>query len=173
MRRLPAAVACTAAAVVVAALLSLPVAAADWADDEERPDWREGDVPPAPAWSAANLIEVELPGRSVRVGVDPATITLDKKSGVVRYVAVARGISSVSASYEGIRCASGEWRTYARQTPGQPWVPAGSSDWQAMRDARSPHAHWLAGNGMCPNKTTPADVSSIVRRLKNGRQAFD
>ena len=67
MRRLPAAVVCTAAAVVVAALLSLPVAAADWADDEERPDWREGDVPPAPAWSAANLIEKFL--ATLHIGV--------------------------------------------------------------------------------------------------------
>ena len=156
-----------------AALALLPtLAAAQYAADALY-DWSEGEVPPAPEWSTKNLIDVDLPGRSVRVGLDPATLTHDIKTGVVRYVAVARGVSAVNASYEGIRCTTGEWRVYARQIPGEEWQPA-SGGWQAMLDARSPHAYWFAKTGICEEGRSPRrEVREMVRRLKSGRSAGD
>ena len=149
--------------------LALP-AAAQYAADALL-DWSEGDVPPAPEWSDKNLIDADLPGRNVRVGIDPATITPDIKTGIVRYVAVARGVSAVNASYEGIRCATGEWRVYARQIPGEEWQPS-SSGWQEMLTARSPHAYWFAKTGICEEGRSPRrEVRDIVRRLKDGRRA--
>lgn len=154
-----------------AALALLPaLAAAQYASDALY-DWSEGEVPPAPEWSTKGLLDADLPGRSVRVGIDPATITLDIKTGIVRYVAVARGISAVNASYEGIRCSTGEWRVYARQMPGEDWHPA-SGGWQAMLDARSPHAYWFAKTGICEEGRSPRrDVRDMVRRLRDGRLA--
>ena len=149
--------------------LALP-AAAQYATDALY-DWSEGDVPPAPEWSGKNLIDADLPGRNVRVGIDPATITPDIKTGIVRYVAVARGVSAVNASYEGIRCATGEWRVYARQIPGEEWQPS-SSGWQEMLTARSPHAYWFAKTGICEEGRSPRrEVRDMVRRLKDGRRA--
>lgn len=156
-----------------AALALLPaLATAQYAADALY-DWSEGEVPPAPQWSEKNLIDADLPGRSVRVGLDPATLTHDIKTGVVRYVAVARGVSAVNASYEGIRCSTGEWRVYARQIPGEDWQPA-SGGWQAMLDARSPHAYWFAKTGICEEGRSPRrEVREMVRRLKSGRSAGD
>lgn len=157
-------------AAALALALALP-AAAQYASDRFY-DWSEGEVPPAPQWSEKNLIDADLPGRSVRVGIDPATLTLDKATGIARYVAVARGVSAVNASYEGIRCSTGEWRVYARQIPGEEWQPA-SGGWQVMLDARSPHAYWLAKIGICEAHSMRGDTRDIVRRLKDGRSGWE
>ena len=159
-------------ALTAAAFALLPaLACAQYASDALL-DWKEGEVPPAPKWSTKGLLDAELPGRSVRVGLDPATITLDTKTGIVRYVAVACGVSAVNASYEGIRCSTGEWRVYARQIPGEDWHPA-SGGWQDMRAARSLHAHWFAKTGICEGRTARREVRDMVRQLKYGRSAFD
>ena len=149
---------CRAFAAALAAAFALP-AAAQYASDALY-DWKEGEVPPAPAWSTKGLIDADLPCRSVRVGMDPATITLDIKTGIV-----ARGVSAVNASYEGIRCSTGEWRVYARQIPGEEWQPA-SSGWQVMRDARSPHAYWFAKTGICEAHTMRTDTRDIVWKVQ-------
>ena len=162
----------TSRSTLAAAALALALpAAAQYASDALY-DWNEGEVPSAPEWNIKNLIDADLPGRSVRVGIDPATITLDKATGIARYVAVARGVSAVNASYEGIRCTTGEWRVYARQIPGEEWQNA-SSGWQVMRDARSPHAHWFAKTGICEAHSMRTDTRDIVRLLKNGRAGWD
>ena len=155
------------AAAALAWAFALPAAAQQYASDALY-DWSEGDVPPAPAWSERDLIDADLPGRGVRVGIDPATITPDIKTGVVRYVAVARGVAAVNASYEGIRCATGDWRVYARQIPGENWASA-SGGWQEMRDARSPHAWWFAKTGICEAHAMRSDARDILRLFKNGR----
>ncbi|MBR6976091.1 MAG: hypothetical protein IKH84_04235, partial [Ottowia sp.] len=94
------------------------------------------------------------------------------KTGIARYVAVARGVSAVNASYEGIRCSTGEWRVYARQIPSEAWQPA-SSGWQEMLDARSLHAHWFAKIGICEGRSMRTDTRDIVRLLRDGRSGFD
>ena len=86
------------------------------------------DLPPA--YDEARLIEIEQPrSSSVRVGIAPETIRVDVPAGVVRYVAVARGISAQTASYEGIRCNGGQWRVFARRQANGPWLAADSA-WQ-------------------------------------------
>ena len=102
--------------------------------DLDRADWKEDAAPPPPAYSTRGLIDIEMPrGASVKMGIDPKTITINHATGIVRYVVVARGPSAVNAFYEGIRCATGEYRVYARQVQGGNWTPSEDEGWKPMR----------------------------------------
>jgi hypothetical protein len=99
--------------IALCALAFTQVALAQLAGDDL--DWKEAEVPTPPAFEIARLIPFEVTADSaIRFGLDPASISIGK-DGVVRYVVVARSTSGVvTGLYEGIRCARGEFRTYAR-----------------------------------------------------------
>ncbi|MDD4944117.1 MAG: CNP1-like family protein, partial [Rhodoferax sp.] len=79
------------------------------------PDWQESEAAAPPAFSAAHLVAIDMPHYvSLKFGVDPATLSITP-DGIVRYVMVAQNATgSVNAMYEGIRCATGQVKTYAR-----------------------------------------------------------
>ena len=155
-------------------LASVP-AMAQYAD-LDRADWREDQAPPPPAYSTSQLVDIEMPrGSSVKMGVDPKTITINHATGIVRYVVVARGPSAVNATYEGIRCATGEYKIYARQTPGNPWSPSGEDDWKPMRGQDGvvvSHPYRLAREGMCVGTGVRRTVDEMVRELRSGNQSL-
>ena len=140
--------------------------------DLDRADWKEDAVPPPPAYATRGLIEIDMPrSSSVKMGIDPATIAINHETGIVRYVVVARGPSALNASYEGIRCATGEFRVYARQTQGNPWSNSEDSTWKSMRGQTSvivQYPHWLARNGICIGTSVRPAVADMVRELKSG-----
>ena len=149
--------------------LALP-ATAQYAD-LDRADWKEDSVPPPPAFSVSGLIDIEMPrASSVRMGIDPKTITLNSDTGIVRYVVVARGPSAVNAMYEGIRCATGEYRVYARQVQGGEWSPASDSEWKSMRgQVTYPHPYRLARDGICLGATANSAPQEMIRALRSPR----
>ena len=107
----------SAASMVFAALtfLGMPQVHAQLAADD--PDWKEVDAPAPPEFDLKRLVAVDVPvGGELKFGVDPATITIGK-DWVVRYVLVASSRSgNFNAMYEAIRCATGEYKTYARRS---------------------------------------------------------
>ncbi|MDO5692230.1 MAG: CNP1-like family protein [Pseudomonadota bacterium] len=157
---------------------ALAMACPAWAQsaDEGRADWKEDSVPPPPAYGTSQLIEIEMPrASSVRMGLDPETISISHDSGVVRYVVVARGPSAVNATYEGIRCATGEYRVYARQVQGNDWVTNSDAEWKAMRGQSSvmvQHPYRLAREGMCLGTSVRPNVPEMVRELKSGNRSL-
>jgi hypothetical protein len=144
--------------------------------DLDRADWREDPAPPPPAYSTSGLVEIEMPrGSSVKMGVDPSTITINLATGIVRYVVVAHGPSAVNASYEGIRCATGEYKVYARQTQGNPWSPSDEDRWKAMRGQTGvvvSYPYRLARDGMCVGNSVRHDVADMVRELRSGNRSL-
>ena len=144
--------------------------------DLDRADWKEDTVPPPPVYSTSRLIDIEMPhSASVRMGIDPDTIRINHDTGIVRYVVVARGPSAVNATYEGIRCATGEYRVYARQVQGNPWTPSGEDDWKGMRGQTSvmvQHPFRLARDGICIGTGVRQTVADIVRELKSGNHSL-
>jgi hypothetical protein len=92
--------------------LTLPATAQLAAQD---PDWKELDAPPPPAFELSRLLPFEVSaGSTLKFGIDPATLQLGS-DGILRYVVVARSSTgTVNAMYEGLRCSTGEVRTYAR-----------------------------------------------------------
>ncbi len=143
-------------------------AAAQYAD-LDRADWKEDTIPPPPSYSVSGLIDIEMPRAfTVRMGIDPKTITLNAESGIVRYVVVARGPSAVNAIYEGIRCATGEYRVYSRQVQGGEWSQASDSEWKSMRGQVSyPHPYRLARDGICLGATANSTPQEMIRALRS------
>lgn len=142
----------------------------------EDPDWKEADVPKPPSFNKDKLIPVDMPPYvTLRFGVDPATLTLTE-DGVVRYVMVAQGnagsggsSSNLSAMYEGIRCSTGEFKTYARFNASGQWAALNNPPWRPLNDNNtSKHALALARQGACDGRSASArSVQAIISALKN------
>ena len=133
------------------------------------PDWKEAEVPAPPTFSTEHLIAVEMPSyASLKFGVDPATLTITP-DGIVRYVMVAVNASgSVNAMYEGIRCAKGEVKTYARTMSNGAWSVISEPPWRSLSDnLPSKHALAFARQGACDGRSAAASsVADIIRHLK-------
>lgn len=133
------------------------------------PDWKEIEVPPPPAFKTDQLIGLEMPRHlSTQFGVDPQTLRITP-DGVVRYVMVATSPGgSTSALYEGIRCLTGEVKTYARVGSSGQWTVVPNATWRALNGGpSSSHALALARQGACDGRTaTAASAAAIIRKLK-------
>ncbi len=151
-------------------LVLLAAGSAAQAQVDVDPDWKESEAPPPPAFHADQLIPIEMPRYvSLRIGVDPATLVITP-DGIVRYVMVAKNATgSISAMYEGIRCARGEVKTYARYSLSSHWSAVKDPQWQALNDnLPSRHALALARQGVCDGRAMSASsVADIVRALKS------
>ena len=137
----------------------------------ENPDWAEGQVPPPPAFSTAHVLPLEMPPHiSVKVGVDADSIQVGD-DGVVRYVIVMGNRSgNTNAVYEGIRCASGDVKTYARLTSGGAWTLQNNAPWRPLTtNMPSPHAIAFARQAACDG---PVAFSSreILEALKTPKR---
>ena len=79
------------------------------------PDWKELDMKPPATFRTDRLVPIEMPRHvSVKVGIDPETLTVSS-DGIVRYVVVAvSGNGNINAAYEGIWCRAGDVKIYAR-----------------------------------------------------------
>lgn len=122
----------------------------------DNPDWVEEDAPSPPTFVAARAIALEMPSYvSVKVGIDPQTIVVGN-DGVVRYVAVMTNASgTMNASFEGIRCASGQFKTYARYSASGTWSVVSDPQWRDLNDnLPSKHAHVFARQAACEVNTT-------------------
>ena len=145
-----------------------PTVCAQPAVDE--PEWSESEVPPPPAFNANQLVTVDVPASSQLVyGVDPATIQISNKDGIVRYVMVATSASGArNVMYEGLRCSTGEFKTYARYSPDGQWKSVTDPQWRSVfGNMPSKHALNFARAGACDGATTATTVNVLVSRLKN------
>jgi hypothetical protein len=132
------------------------------------PDWKELDTPPPPALRTTGLLAVEVPGTSLRFGIDPASVTVGSDR-IVRYVIVASSASgAVNAMYEGIRCDAGEVKVYARHNPDSGWVPARTAQWQPLNATpNSQHSLAVARSGACMGRGPNGNAAQIVQDLRS------
>jgi hypothetical protein len=151
--------------------LLLCASSTSWAQfGGEEAEWKEADLSPPPAFDAGKIVTFEVsPYSSLVYGVDPASITISKSDGVVRYVMVARNASGASnVLYEGIRCATGEFKTYARYAPDGRWTMLENPQWRSLHDPMpSKHVLRFAKAGACDGAAPPSSVQALVDRLKN------
>jgi hypothetical protein len=131
------------------------------------PDWREIEAPPPPPLRTTALVPLEVPGTSMRFGVDPASVSIGADR-IVRYVIVATSTSGVvNAMYEGIRCDAGEVKVFARHNPDSGWVPARSAQWQALNTTpNSRHSLEVARNGACLGRGPNGNAAQVVQDLR-------
>ena len=137
------------------------------------PDWKEVEIPAPPAFNPARLIPLEMPRFvSTKVGVDPETFRITS-DGIVRYVVVATSPGgNINASYEGIRCQTGEVKTYARYGATGKWNPMADPQWKPL-DGNQPsmHALVLARQGACEGRSAASrSAAEIISKLKRPPQ---
>lgn len=143
-------------------------AQAQWQAEELQ--WKESDVPLPPAFDMSKLLTFEVsPASSLVYGVDPATIRIMQSDGVVRYVMVATSASGTrNIMYEGLRCATGEFKTYARYSAEGHWSLVSNPEWRSMLgNLPSKHALRFAKAGACDNMTPASSVRELTSQLKN------
>ena len=142
---------------------------------EEPPEWKESAAPPAPGFNKNRLLPLDMPHYvTLQFGIDPATLVITP-DGIVRYVVVATNATgSLSAMYEGIRCATGEVKTYARFSSNGQWAPIQEPVWRGLNDnLPSRHALALANQGVCESSSIAASsVAAIVSTLKKNQQGL-
>jgi len=131
------------------------------------PDWKEVEAAPPPALRTSGLVPVDVPGTSLRFGVDPASVSIGSDR-IVRYVIVATSASgTVNAMYEGIRCDAGEVKVYARHNPDSGWVPARSAQWQSLHTTpNSRHSLEVARSGACLGRGPNGNAAQVVQDLR-------
>lgn len=129
-------------------------------------NWQEGPVPEPPAFQLDRLLRFDVnPNSAMVYAIDPQTLSISASDRVVRYVLIASSPTGVkNVFYEGIRCPTGQVKTYARHSEGR-WVVASDPQWQDMASRPSRHAWQLARQGACQDSGTPSQVQSIVRSL--------
>jgi hypothetical protein len=130
-------------------------------------DWKEDKAPPAPTFSQDKLIPIEMPPyMTLKFGVDPATIQVGT-DGVVRYVVVAtsREGGGFNAFYEGIHCATEQYKTYASFNNGA-WDVQKDPEWKRIGDRNSGYTHAVSAQGMCRDHAPQQSASETIRLLK-------
>ena len=102
-------------------------------------------------------------------GVDPASFSISKTDGIVRYVVVATTPAGAkNVIYEGLRCSTGEVRTYARAKPDGSWVTVANSEWKSAYDISLPrHSLRFAKAAACQQAAPVSSVRELIRKLKN------
>lgn len=158
---LPALLLCIAACNVSAQLI------------DEDPDWKEVEIPAPPAFRVDRLVVLDMPRHiSLKVGFDPDTLRVTP-DGIIRYVMVATAASgSTYASYEGIRCVTGEVKVYARHGATGQWMAVKDPQWKPLNDNQpSPHALELARQGACNSRAPTSQVpAEIIKKLTSRAQ---
>ena len=104
----------------------------------------------------------------MRFGIDPQTLSVSV-DGVVRYVVVASSLQGANtALFEGIRCNSDEFRTYARRNKDEAsWSDVKESQWVPLYGtAQAAHARAIAQAGVCTGRAANTPINRMVRDLR-------
>lgn len=151
-------------------VLALALGSTSRAQIAEDPDWKESAVSAPPAFDFGKLITFSgAISSSLVYGVDPASVQISSLDGVLRYVLVATSAGGGrNVLYEGIRCATGEFKTYARYSSDGRWNMVTNAEWRSMFDNMpSKHALYFAKAGGCDSGSAPPSASVLASRLRN------
>ncbi|MFA7243154.1 MAG: CNP1-like family protein [Sulfuricellaceae bacterium] len=139
------------------ALCLLPLAApADWgkfeADFEGKTPWQEmqAQLPPAP--SEDKLLPFYVSSATDnRFFIDSASLSIGK-DGVVRYTLLIKSAQGArNLTFEGMRCATHEQKTYAFGRADGAWSKARQAKWEPIQyQDRNRHHHVLYDDFFCP-----------------------
>ncbi len=108
-------------------------------------------------------------GSPHRFMVDADSVSVEKE-GVVRYTLVIQASGGArNVSYEGMRCATAERRTYAFGKADGSWSPTRTSGWSKIREAEVNRQHAaLYQEYFCPGGVIVRSVDEVRRLLRAG-----
>lgn len=159
---------------LIAVLLAIPVAADSLDNDFEEKPWTEIEIqlPSFPQKDdlvsfkvgAVNNVQFQIDSKSLSVGVD----------SVIRYTLIVVSPSGAeNISYEGMRCATAERRSYAFGHSDQTWSKARSNQWARIQGTSNNLYVDLYSNYFCtvgaPALRNPDDILRVLRKGGNPR----
>lgn len=138
------------------------------------PNWQELEEVPLPALvNEASLRPIVVDGASRnRFYVDEDSVSVGE-DGVVRYVLVVRAAGGAeNVSFEGLRCATGQWRLYAMPDAEGAWQAVKGGHWKNVgnRAFNRPRAA-LAYDYFCDGPAAPRDRKHALKLLRSPRDA--
>lgn len=145
----------------------------DYDESQDKP-WQESRLGELQMPDDASLLEVEIdrlpPG--LKLFIDPGSVRLDEKDGVVRMWLVARSAAGAyNATFEGFRCETREYKVYAYGNPRrEPRVRAAPKPvWKSLGgNTRFNYRRELARTLLCGMKGGQP-VADIIATLKGQR----
>ena len=73
--------------------------------------------------------------------------------------------AALNAFYDGVRCATGEIKTYARYS-GDAWHPVENPEWQPLGQAKTRYSLALARQAICRSGAPRGTTGEMVQALK-------
>lgn len=137
----------------------------------EREPWKETGVD-LPAWPDGEHyvpVPLQIAGSNLEMFVDEPTLSIGD-DGVVRYVLMLRSPTGTeNVFYEGIRCSTREWRSYAYGTSAGSWQALGETPWRVIRDLGVERYRLeLYRYYLCDPKVGPRERKELFRRMRYG-----
>ena len=134
---------------------------------EPDPDSKELQFAPPASIAKDKMLPIDMPSHlSLRFAVDTSSISVDTDR-VVRYVIVASSANASNAMYEGIRCKTAEYKTYARMGSNGQWNIVQNPQWKLLADNGSRHTRAIAHQGVCDGAAPATNAAEVIRMLKN------
>lgn len=155
-------------------LLSAPVSAqenddADLGSFIDGSKWQEGEVtiPKFPNRDDLIKVEVDRVDMPFSFYIDPASLSVGKDS-ITRYTVVIESDTGASnVMYEGIRCWTNEYQTYAYGTYDNAFSKARSSSWKKITSSGAmAHRYNFKRYYLCSNHGRPLQIRESLRRIR-------
>ena len=136
----------------------------------EAPKWKEDAVviPPFPKVDDLLKVEVDRAESPFNFYIDSKNLSISADKGVIRYTVVIESDSGAkNILFEGIRCQTGEFRTYAYGTYDKKLVKARTSAWKIIKKSSGVVHHYdFYRHYMCSEYLTPNPIDILLRKVK-------
>ena len=162
------------AGILSAAVIALPAAAVDESGMDGLPEYEPGNaweeravrLPPYPREDDLISLDTDFPG--YRYFIDPASVSVGKKDQVARYTVIIESIDGVrNVFYEGMRCDSRQYKTYAYGSADGPFHEMPDADWKYIRsEAAFRYRRDLVDFYVCDGPIVRFNAKEIVKRIK-------
>ena len=148
----------------------------DYVPPAEEDKWEELEVrlPPFPDPDQFHTLGAQLPGSRLEIQLDPDSIRVGNDR-VVRYLLRIRSPGgAANLFYEGLRCETAEYRTYAYAGSRGGWQRMRDSDWQALSaGGTSRYRQLLQRRYFCDPVSGHLPAEAIVERVRYGAPRFE
>jgi CNP1-like family len=136
-------------------------------DDSQVEQWKESEIGLPPYPRDENLLAVPLPATdTLKIYIDRASLSRGPDR-VARFSLVVESPSGArSVFYDGLRCETREYKTYAIGTPEQTFTPVKQAVWRPIpRPAANAFRYHLYQHYICDAHASPRTPEDVARRL--------
>lgn len=160
--------------ILISVVTAFPVLAVDESGMDGLPEYEPGreweeQAVRLPAYPRGdNLVDLDTNYPGYRYYIDPASVSVGKKDQVARYTVIIESTDGVrNVFYEGMRCNSRQYKTYAYGSADGPFHEMPDSDWQEIRsEAAFRYRSDLVEFYMCDGPIVRFNAKEIVKRIK-------